>query len=135
MHLGDSGADAPAISINRRAITLQGAGIDQTMISAPAGTTPAEVAIQVDEVTGADVRITGFTFSGATNSGVEMVRVNGTSKSFRLDHNKFSATGLAIGVDVAGATYGVLDHNNVRQRTGGHRRRRRRFVAEDPRPL
>ena len=103
--------NTPALSINRRAIALQGAGIDQTVIGTPAGAAPTEVGIQVDEVTGADVRITGFTFSAATNSGVEMVRVNGTSKSFRVDHNKFSATALAIGVHVAGATYGVVDHN------------------------
>ena len=103
--------NTPAISVYRRAITLQGAGVDQTIIGTPTGATPNEVGVLADEIAGANLRITGFTFSSATNSALEMLRVIGTSNSFRLDHNKFTAAVLATGAHIAGATYGVLDRN------------------------
>ena len=43
-----------------------------------------------------------------------MLTITGTSKAFRVDHNKFvSTTGLVTGIHVTGATYGVIDHNTL----------------------
>jgi chitodextrinase len=103
--------DTAAVAVSTKALTLQGAGIDQTVITTPTSTTPHEGALRIDGVDGKSYRVSGFTFSGGAGPA-DMLTVSGTSKAFRVDHNKFvSTTGLETGIHVAGATYGVLDHN------------------------
>jgi len=102
-----------AISIYQKAVTLQGAGIDQTVINTPTGTESGEVGIRIDSIEGKQVRLTGFTFSGGSEL-VEIIAVDtagGISKDFRIDHTMFTAQGFATAVHVTGATYGLLDHN------------------------
>lgn len=87
-----------ALTVGSKALTVQGSGIDSTVVT-------ASRAYSLNGVDGKSVRISGFTFKG---SG-PMINVTGTSKAFRIDHIKFdSLSAQAVLVD--GYTYGVIDH-------------------------
>ena len=97
-------------------LTLQGAGIDQTIIIDGVSKAPyPNIAhlIRWTTVSGGLTRITGFTFQGGTsvdsyNQG--MVYIRGKSQLFRFDHNKVIPTRTS-GMMMWGNVVGVLDHN------------------------
>src|SRR5262245_58988014 len=96
-----------------KSLTLAGAGVDQTVISA--------AVTQVITDTPAYVRITGFGFKGGAAGPSGMVNIQNSPSAFRIDHNRFSApTGggtraiLVATKYVANQRqrdYGVIDHN------------------------
>lgn len=102
-------AGAAAVAISQKSITLQGAGADQTILSATVSTGLA-TALRIDAGSGRPVRLTGVTLS-TTSASIELLTVAGASQTVRIDHNKFDAPTAVTAVHVAGALYGVIDHN------------------------
>ena len=73
-----------------KAITIQGAGIDKTIIRTDTSRAPGDKSFVVNGVEGKPFRITGITFDGTgfPNAGIwagEVV-INGNCKNFRVDH-------------------------------------------------
>lgn len=104
-----------AVAINNKNITLQGAGIDVTIITI---SSPEGFRVQATN-TGA-FRVTGFTFrstsSFGTDSGYAMFSIRG-GKGWRVDHNKFKPYSNVQSYDGGNAVYilgnvgGLIDHN------------------------
>ncbi len=95
-----------------KAITIQGAGIDKTIIRDDTSRDSGDEPFVVTGVEGKPFRITGITFDGTglADAGVwagEVV-IGGNCKDFRVDHCKF------LNVDrmmtISGDTYGLVDH-------------------------
>ncbi len=104
-------ANTPSVSISK-SITLQGAGIDSTIITdatAYASNTN-EAAIKITGAAGRTVRVTGFTFTSNANvdtTGTIAIRGTDFWKSFRIDHIKSTLEGPLV---VVYAGYGLIDH-------------------------
>jgi hypothetical protein len=102
----------PAVSIDGKGITLQGAGAGQTVITDTTGTGWNNSLIRVNGVEGKPFRITGFTFTEVNSPAA--IGIYGTNKGFRVDHNAFeNPTGPSCvsAINVSGYTYGVIDHS------------------------
>lgn len=97
-------------------LTLQGAGIDQTVIidGVSKGNYPnIAYLLRWTTVNGGLTRITGFTFRGGSIHDVYnlgMVYIRGQSHQFRFDHNKLIAT-MTPGMAIWDGVTGVIDHN------------------------
>ena len=100
---------------NSKGVTLQGAGIDQTVVTV----TGAPI-IYMDTLSGNNTnayRVTGFTFQNAPANLIIWLFGNGTMNNLRIDHNKFD--NFAVGsiaiflgeTSSIGKFYGVIDHN------------------------
>jgi hypothetical protein len=104
------------ITYESKAITLQGAGIDKTIIinEVPQGTSSEDSALIVITEEGKPFRITGFTFQrgreGTGDSWHGTIRLTGTGKNWRIDHNKFYRL-YSRAIETSGDTLGVIDHN------------------------
>ena len=94
-----------------KAITLQGAGIDKTIIGDDRSKPDAPPFLLLG-VEGKPFRVTGITLDGtgypnAGNWG-GLMEIRGTCKNFRIDHCKFKNTDhMSV---ISGDTYGVVDH-------------------------
>jgi hypothetical protein len=101
----------PAILIDGKGITLQGAGIGQTVITDTTGVGWNNSLIRVDGVEGKPFRITGFSIrkAGTMATGIA---IHGDCKNFRVDHNEFDSDDGYTSIYVSGYTYGVIDHND-----------------------
>jgi len=92
-----------------KAITIQGAGMDKTVIfdhrsdrwSAP---------FQLMGVEGKPFRVTGITFDGKdwADAGQALLSLSGTCKDFRIDHCAFKNADHMLAIE--GDTYGLVDH-------------------------
>ena len=100
-----------------KSLILKGAGIGLTTIydSVPKINYGGSL-ISISTKLGKAFRLTGFTFktsSGLSNINYEgLIKINGTSKAFRFDHNQFltsSYSGRAI--FTSGYLFGVVDNN------------------------
>lgn len=94
-----------------KAIIIQGAGIDKTVIC-DGKEGPGAPLFYLPGVEGKPFRITGITLDGtgyrnAGNYG-GLMTILGTCKNFRIDHCKFRNTDGMLGI--AGDTYGLVDH-------------------------
>lgn len=108
------------VVLDQKTITLQGAGIGQTIIfdgtskiASPPWYTTTMLAIRAKD--GGLTRITGFTFNGGVGTGdpnnQSIVNViNGTTNNFRFDHNAVITTRTS-GLSINGCVNGVIDHN------------------------
>ncbi len=97
---------------NMKAITIQGAGIDRTIIRTDTSRAPGDKSFVVKGVEGKPFRITGITFDGTgfPNAGIwagEVV-ISGNCKNFRVDHCKF--LNMDQMMTITGDTYGLIDH-------------------------
>ncbi len=95
-----------------KAITIQGAGIDKTIIRTDTSRAPGDKAFVLNGVEGKPFRITGITFDGTgfPNAGIwagEIV-ISGNCKNFRVDHCKF--LNMDQMMTITGDTYGLIDH-------------------------
>jgi hypothetical protein len=97
-----------------KAITLQGAGISSTIVSAQGTTKCIDIALPADVF----VRVTGIYFKySANNLGVDApaIRVSGKSDGsfpytqIRIDHCKFEKSKRIV--FISGWVYGVIDNN------------------------
>jgi hypothetical protein len=101
----------PCIRIDNKAITLEGAGIGQTVIICNTGSSwGPEDPIHVTGGTGKSFRITGFTFKG---TGIwladnPIVVENGSYLGFRIDHCEF--IDLMHGIRINTYAEGLIDH-------------------------
>ncbi len=104
------------VTVSGKALTLKGAGIDQTIITDNAGSDGA-LGIYVSAAN--FVRVTGFTFNDAAGSTYGPVRVGGKAAQvgFRFDHNKISKP-RSRGISIWGV-YGLLDHCTIVNAPGG----------------
>lgn len=73
--------DVPAVLISGKAITLQGMGTGQTVITDTTGTGWNNYLLRVNGVDGKPFRITGFTFAALNTPAA--IGIYGTSKEFR----------------------------------------------------
>jgi hypothetical protein len=101
----------PAVSISGKGITLQGAGIGQTVITDTTGSDWGESVINVQGMEGHPFRITGFSII-ETSTASTGIYIQGDCKNFRVDHNLFSSYVENTSIFVSGYTYGVIDHND-----------------------
>jgi hypothetical protein len=95
-----------------KAITIQGAGMDKTIIRTDTSRAPGDKSFVVKGVEGKPFRITGITFDGTgfPNAGIwagEIVS-SGNCKNFRVDHCKF--LNMDQMMTITGDTYGLIDH-------------------------
>ena len=95
-----------------KAITIQGAGMDKTIIRTDTSRAPGDKSFVVNGVEGKPFRITGITFDGTglPNAGIwagEVV-ISGNCKNFRVDHCKF--LNMDQMMTITGDTYGLIDH-------------------------
>jgi hypothetical protein len=95
-----------------KAITIQGAGIDKTIIRDETSTAAGDEPFEIKGVEGKPFRITGITFDGTglTNAGVwaGALVISGNCKNFRVDHCKFLNMDRML--TISGDTYGLIDH-------------------------
>jgi hypothetical protein len=95
-----------------KALTIQGAGIDKTIIRDDTGTSAGDEPFEIKGVEGKPFRITGMTFDGTglTNAGVwaGAIVISGNCKDFRVDHCKF--LNMDRMMTISGDTYGLIDH-------------------------
>jgi hypothetical protein len=114
-------ARTPAVEIINKAITLQGAGIDKTVITDSTGTDVFEQALVIIGGTDKFVRVTGFTFQGGHNEEWHgQMNIWGSPiccSEFRIDHLKFVDT-INHTLEV-GNIYGVIDQCLFEGDTGG----------------
>jgi len=94
-----------------KAITIQGAGIDKTILH-DGRNEPGGPPFMLLGVEGKPFRVTGITLDGtgyrnAGNWG-GLMTLRGTCKNFRIDHCKFKNTDCMLGIQ--GDTYGLVDH-------------------------
>jgi hypothetical protein len=94
-----------------KAITIQGAGIDKTIIDDGRAKPDAPPFVLLG-VEGKPFRVTGITFDGtgypnAGNWG-GLMEIQGTCKNFRIDHCKFKNADRML--TISGDTYGLVDH-------------------------
>jgi hypothetical protein len=102
-----------------KAITLQGAGVGQTIIIDDVNNTDL---LRMTVVSGKTSRITGLEFqdgaricSGVTCHGIVFLGTNTTTPStgrFRFDHNKIDHLQVSFMMRV-GAAFGVVDNNTI----------------------
>ena len=94
-----------------KAITIQGAGIDKTVIC-DRRSRGYFVPFELHGVEGKPFRVTGITFTGPdlTSPGPSggFISISGTCKNFRIDHCKFKNAQTMMTIN--GDTFGLIDH-------------------------
>ena len=97
---------------NMKAITIQGAGMDKTIICDHRSSRGGFVPFELQGVEGKPFRITGITFDGTgwADAGLwgGYMSISGTCKNFRIDHCKFK--NACVMMTINGDTYGLIDH-------------------------
>ena len=100
------------LTVSPHAVTIQGAGIDQTIIvdDVPKGVGEDRL-LMINLPTTGFFRLTGMTFQGGnTVTGYNgTVILQGLSHTWRLDHLKFDKL-KTVGIHTYGHLYGVIDH-------------------------
>jgi hypothetical protein len=95
-----------------KAITIQGAGIDRTIIRDETSTAAGDEPFDLKGVEGKPFRVTGITFDGAglpdAGTWAGAVVIGGNCKNFRVDHCKF--LNMDRMMTISGDTYGLVDH-------------------------
>ncbi len=102
------------VRIEERAITLQGAGMDQTVITDMTGNAWNEPALWIQSLEGQSIRVTRIGFVYGLNGTVQdyngAIVIRGASHQVRIDHNKF-VDFWNRSMQSSGQTYGLIDHN------------------------
>ena len=95
-----------------KAITIQGAGIDKTIVRDETSRAAGDEPFVINGVEGKPFRITGMTFDGTglADAGVwaGAIVIDGNCKNFRVDHCKFLNMDRMMTIN--GDTYGLIDH-------------------------
>ncbi|MHB1035948.1 MAG: hypothetical protein ACYC35_15200 [Pirellulales bacterium] len=106
-----------------KAITIQGAGIDKTIIRDGTSTASGDEPFDIKGVEGKPFRITGITFDGtglpSAGTWAGAMVIGGNCKNFRVDHCKFLNMDRML--TISGDTYGLIDHCSFHalQKKGG----------------
>lgn len=101
-------SNKPAVLIDNKTITLQGAGVDKTVITD--GTTFAWKNLLLWIRGPKPARVTGFTFKGieGRNPGAAAIAIHGACKSWRVDNCKFDKS--PRGVWAYADCFGLVDN-------------------------
>jgi hypothetical protein len=106
--------NAPAVIIDRKSITLQGSGAEQTIINdntaeGTPGYSWGDVALRINGIVGKPFRLTGIRFQRISGGGVN---ISGTAMGWRIDNCDFisSDAGWTV-LSIDGYTYGVISNN------------------------
>jgi hypothetical protein len=106
----------PPVTIESKALTLQGAGMDLTIIvnEIPRDESSTEdSALMILTLEGKPFRLSGMTFRGGAegtgDSWHGTVRLGGGCKTWRIDHARFDHL-YSRAVETSGDTLGVIDH-------------------------
>jgi hypothetical protein len=95
-----------------KAITIRGAGMDETVIRDHRSRRGSSVPFELQGVEGKPFRITGITFDGTgwPDAGLwgGYISIIGTCKNLRIDHCKFKSASVMMTIN--GDTYGLIDH-------------------------
>lgn len=98
-------------SAKMKAITIQGAGIDQAIITIDKSESGA-TSFGLEGVEGKPFCVTGLTLDGSLHpnkaSWGALMYVSGTCKNFRIDHCRFKNCDLMLAI--GGDSYGLIDH-------------------------
>lgn len=109
------------LTISDKSITLQGAGIDRTIVTdgipSPSNSAKPRMFEWFTKNSGGVARLTGFTFHGGTSGGNDNYNnghmlIAGNSRSIRVDNNKFVPTRSSM-MFFRGNVGGVVDHNVI----------------------
>src|SRR6266436_3333249 len=95
-----------------KSIVIQGAGIDQTIITDHVPRTKPNFGIEFSFTGSGTWRLTGFTikYGTVTDMGSHgSINVPGSSHAFRIDHVKFNDV-YNRGIETTGDLWGVIDH-------------------------
>ena len=98
-----------------KAITIQGAGIDKTIITVDKSKS-GNTYFELEGVEGKPFRVTGITLDGSLHpdeaSWGALMSISGTCKNFRIDHCKFKNSDVMLMINGGGdrGTYGLVDH-------------------------
>lgn len=100
-----------------KAITLQGAGIGQTVITGTSTASEGCISLHPDATalaSGSLIRVTGFTLdANDTDIGIRVYNASATPASkVRIDHNRIINT-TSRAVYIIGSVFGVADNNTV----------------------
>jgi hypothetical protein len=99
-----------------KAIVVQGAGMDKTVICDHRGSKGSFVPFELHGVEGKPFRVTGITFDGTgwADAGLwgGFMSISGTCKDFRIDHCRFKNARVMMTINAGGDqdTYGLIDH-------------------------
>ncbi len=102
-------------SAKMKAITIRGAGIDQTIITVDKSK-DGNSSFELEGVEGKPFRVTGITLDGSLHpheaSWGALMNIRGTCKNFRIDHCKFKNSDVMLLIDGGGdrGTYGLVNH-------------------------
>lgn len=108
-----------SVRIVDKSLTVRGAGRLATVIRCDAENTwqgaEEEVCLYTDVPEGKSFRVSGFTFTGVARAS-GFLKLGGTSKAFRLDHNQLDLGPQAVefgvrAIQTEGCLNGVIDHN------------------------
>jgi len=102
-------ARTPTVRIVDKALTLQGAGIDRTVIVDGTGKLSSEEPLSVRSSAERPVRVSGFTFKNMPRRGSAEPALNVSGTHWRVDHCKFDATDTK-GRGIWGGTQGLIDN-------------------------
>jgi hypothetical protein len=95
-----------------KAITIQGCGIDRTIVRDDTSTAAGDEPFEIKGVEGKPFRITGIAFDGTglPNAGTwaGAIVISGNCRNFRVDHCKF--LNMDRMMTISGDTYGLVDH-------------------------
>jgi hypothetical protein len=96
-----------------KAITVQGAGRDETVICDGRTTRDGgKVPFELKGVEGKPFRVTGITFDGTGNENAGLwggfMSISGTCRDFRIDHCRFKNASQMMTIN--GDIYGLIDH-------------------------
>ncbi len=99
----------PSVRIVDKSVTLQGAGVDRTVIVDGTGKLSSEEPLSARSTADLPVRVSGFTFKDMPrrSSAEPALSISGTR--WRIDHCKFDATGTK-GRGIWGGTQGLIDN-------------------------
>jgi hypothetical protein len=106
------GPRTPSVTIKGKVITLQGAGVDKTMITDGSPHAWNSLALVV-QGGGKPFRLTGVTFRKGTDArGACAVSIS-DSRDWRVDHCKFEYNGVGSALFAYGDSFGVMDNCTI----------------------
>jgi len=99
--------------VKMKALTIQGAGMDKTIILDGRSTRDSgKVPFDLKGVEGKPFRVTGITFDGTGTEDAGLwggfMSISGNCKNFRIDHCRFKNASQMMTIN--GDTYGLIDH-------------------------
>ncbi len=96
------------VIISDKEITIQGAGIDKTIITDNTDNTHNQEPFMIEATAGKPFRITGFTFKGMNKTTFSEPAIKISGRDWRIDNCKFVSTDEGRGIMAEG--YGLIDH-------------------------